>query len=88
MFRATLKKANLEKTNLFGVNLTLANITEAILTETNMTGANLSEIIVSGADWISRLKDWKVTGASEIETTYTVVPANTTGELFYQVKKK
>lgn len=88
MFRATLKKSNLEKTDLQQANLTLANMSDAMLMETNLTGANLSQVIVSSEGWITSLVDWKVTGVAEIESSYSVVPANTTGELFYQVKKK
>ncbi len=88
MFRALLRKTHLEKTNLHQANLTLANLTDAILAETNMTETNLSDVIVSDSNWITQLKTWNVTDANGIESRYSVVTANTTGETFFQLKRK
>lgn len=88
MFRALLKKTHLERADLHDANLTLANLTDANLAETNLTATNLSEVIISGADWIAQVKKWKVIDASAIDSRYSVVTANTTGEPFFQLKRK
>lgn len=79
--------ANLEGINLTGTNFTRANLNSAILCNSNMIRGNLTEsnlinadltgvelklVQISEEDWLSRLGEWKVSGAEGIKSIYTV----------------
>lgn len=75
-----LRKANLSNTDLRKAQLSHTNFTDAILNGAFLEGAtlenaSLTNTTLNGAhvgskDWIDQLKEWNVTGATNIETTY------------------
>jgi uncharacterized protein YjbI with pentapeptide repeats len=86
---ALLNEANLEGADMLSVmmnrtNLSSANLSRVNLTTSTMTEVILSDVIVSG-DWFAKLKEWKVTGAQQIEEQYKLVADSMLAEPRYRL---
>jgi uncharacterized protein YjbI with pentapeptide repeats len=82
-----LSEANLAGAALVGTNLYGTKLIGADLTGANLVGAKLNAGVVSEENWLDRLDEWMVKGAKEIQSTYRIVDANSTGQSYYKLKK-
>ncbi len=77
LYGANLVKTDFLKTSMVRidvseVNLSMANLQRTDLTEANFSGVKLEGVALQEEDWISKLAEWKVAGASVIRNEYIV----------------
>ncbi|MEP6794079.1 MAG: pentapeptide repeat-containing protein [Saprospiraceae bacterium] len=87
-----LKDANLTSSHLNEANLTGANLTGANMSGTNMAGANISQTELSGVividkNWLTRLDEWQVKGAKEIQSRYKLIDESSKNKSQYRLEK-
>jgi uncharacterized protein YjbI with pentapeptide repeats len=87
-----LNGANLTSSHLNEANLTGANLTGANMSGTNMAGANMSQTELNGVilidkNWLTRLTEWNVTGAKEIQNRYKIIDESSKNKSQYRLVK-
>ncbi len=87
MFRTTLVRAQLTGAILSEANMTVGNLIEANVTGSDMTGINLTDVIVDDKNWLSRLNEWQVIGAEELQRNYKLSHEVSNGKSIYRLKK-
>ena len=82
LFWTDFTRTNFSKANMIDVNLRRTNLTEANFSEVELTNTSVEE-----KDWLQKLTEWRVTGATEIQATYKMIP-DTTGRSKFQLIQK
>jgi hypothetical protein len=63
-------------------------LSEAYLANADLTRSNLSGLYLTDPDWLTRLVEWRVTGADSIQSGYTIIDAVSYDKSPYQLKTK
>jgi len=82
-----LGSANLTKTNFSKAIMKIVNFSDAILEQTNLSDTELSKATVVEEDWIQKLKERKVIGVQQIDSTYKTI-IEPSGKYNFRLVKK
>jgi len=79
--------SNLRSANLRKATMNIVNLSDAIIDQSNLIDAELSKVTVLEKDWIQRLLNFEVIGATQIDSSYKAI-VEPSGKYNFRLVKK